>query len=663
MINIYKGKSELELDEKYSPIAQRFKSIYRLKCRYNFIDDNMTISALGIHIRELEYIFAFVFLGKNGKPLYYSLSPCYQSEDGEYRKSFTYFSKLNSSEMTNLLVDKNVSKLGQVIVDDLTSKNITFYTTFNFENQEDTFFKLFLLFILTAIRYEKNYKYFNYNEQTKKLISKIISKYKDNVIDSKTDLLYKETLLAFTIFIREGEFNIPLSLIPGQKLRPLTNYEIANTSDIQYYVWSEIYIQKITNDLIFNLISFNFPAMIRWTIIKNTSAGTYTNKSIVNKYNISDKVDIILDAMRLGRKSLSAEKKEKFQIKLFDAKLYETIVDAKKYLSLSQLSTLVLSENVGTPIATLYEIVNSDKSTEKSFHGTIQLSKNVFFECIYAVKCLQERGGIIHADLHANNIALNPYELFEFDLPDKPTDYLKAFIIGKETYTMEYTLTPYIIDFSRSILMPSLASRLDADFRKSYSKLFFRNQAHKVLRLLYRFYPKYVEANQEHIKGLIFSFPEQMYTILSYADYIMVCLSWKYCAKLVQNEELIAFISKVEAYIRGRFEAAIREITEAKEKIPTFGFISADIMAEFFSDFKGPKKGQTFMSIAIFDSKIEYTLRHKDKHPPWLDELKPSLPECATEVFGWEPNVLDVQLEETEKDKDEPAEVATSSWV
>ena len=82
-------------------------------------------------------------------------------------------------------------------------------------------------------------------------------------------------------------------LILGQKLMPLTKYNITNPKSLLFNPWRELYFNLECAILVLNYISPSFPVPVGWFYIQNGGKELYDNRHIHELFNASDESDSI----------------------------------------------------------------------------------------------------------------------------------------------------------------------------------------------------------------------------------------------------------------------------------------------------------------------------------------------------------------------------------
>jgi hypothetical protein len=273
----------------------------------------------------------------------------------------------------------------------------------------------------------------------------------------------------------------------GQKITPLNLLEAQNHFNIEYAPWKEFMIANKLSDLVINNISNGFSLTNSWFLIKNTEKGLFDNPSQSDrlaKSRIAIKIADILNQARIyTRQNINNIEGESFEIpelsssllgeqktyitswlssefKELYKKIQESIDHSKEYIIMSNVSLNVISEYLGKTIYdSIFFTKKSDYYRKLVSHPFSKKSHPYFrkymFELCYNLYCMNAKFGIIHGDLHLNNITLNTI-FYTKNLNIEIKDPKILFVLSHdEQYLFKHNFYDLcIIDFSRSIIHP-----------------------------------------------------------------------------------------------------------------------------------------------------------------------------------------------------------------
>lgn len=199
------------------------------------------------------------------------------------------------------------------------------------------------------------------------------------------------------------------------KFIPINKNELFVNDPLEENVLKELYINILISDVFFNqkirnpknneenkfaLISSSFPIYLDYFICPKASKDMFHNKNIVSKYKNKELTKELL------------EDSKNFQKKLFDLKnpsnyRIQKIHEAHKEI-VNELKNLH-NPNYGTSVIILLQEkadMDLDKYLENSSYISIEEVKILSFYILHTLYCLHECLGIIHLDLHLENILL-----------------------------------------------------------------------------------------------------------------------------------------------------------------------------------------------------------------------------------------------------------------
>lgn len=449
------------------------------------------------------------------------------SKDGEYKHRLIKFDKIN---IENKLLDKYYD----YFIQELKNKEFDlFCDVFNIKNKKikkkylnklnnkQLFIKVYLISWLVEMYniYTKNQP-ININE----LYNNIMFSNKDIEIFKKYHTNDIRTIIKEFICF-DSEYKIEI----GQKLIPFNYIQLKEYNNIIHFQWKELLINRIITNLIYNSNSTCFSIFIDWFLIQNSNKNLYDNVEIYKKILYSDKIKEILNYLYLAKNNLielkSFNEKEKL-INTLLMKLKKIIKDSESGILMSNISLCYFSEYSGKTIYDyLYKLANNNK--EKCNIGNLYTDYNIFskylFEIIYSLYCLNLKG-IIHGDLHLNNITINSsQELCNntniiYDLNNNYNENILDYILNyqsniefksKNNYLdncyifKHYGSYPCIIDFSRSFLLVNI---IDEDIiEKEKNKIrnnFIKTEKKRIINELNKIFPNYIKNNAHKIKFL-----------------------------------------------------------------------------------------------------------------------------------------------------------------
>lgn len=439
---------------------------------------------------------------KNIIPKFIIINGGYDSKDGEYRNGLLSFHSLDMIQsplfekyhLNELLLDiKNYLK------DKLKDRFLGLYEDFFYPNEDiqmsvnykDSYENIDRLYIYFSFAW---FKFFNDrkldiipNHLGKKYIE-LFTGNKDhlkedeeffnsicNKYESKSIMSIRYALNNFInyYFMNENAIDIVLQLNIkfGQKLIPLSLSEVSNPFSIVKKPWREYLISLKLSDYVLNNISPGFAITNNWFYIKNSRKGLFDNEIQYDKLERSEIVEQISTLLKRAQKYASDNEYNKYtssnkkiiksfvinKFKKLAEKINDPIVYANDEILMSNVALNIISEYVGR---TFYDmIILSQKSV---YYNNLlgnpfgnfdnEYFKKYIFDICYNILCLNQRAGIIHGDLHLNNVTGKPSNYNN----SKVDNLQKLYIIDDDNYylTPDNNYDICIIDFSRSIISP-----------------------------------------------------------------------------------------------------------------------------------------------------------------------------------------------------------------
>lgn len=519
--------------------------------------------------------------------------PTYRSQDGEYRHRF-----IGYDQFVQLFekYSEIFSIVEQMVVDKLASGKLQFYADFyyprgckvdtkymnEFVNNTRIAIKLYTIawirdYHIIHLKIPENhmnpaYQYIIYQTEDLPIYKEVSEKLKG---DNKYENLIMHCALYYQD-VNDPEFNVQ-RLSCGQKIFPLTVLEAIREGDINYSVWREMYITNLLSNLVLNMVCPSFPFIGSWFYIQNSHAGLFDNISMFEKYKHSDIATEVSRQLReVDRYNYYSRDRQNGALSgkflQLSKNINKAVVYADSDIRLTNLSVCVTSEYVGRTLRDIPNII----AQELHYHGLDLLftSEDYFckhmFEYIYAFYCMNTRLGVIHGDLHMNNVTI--YRLYEMvDLNNKPliTDPMIMYILAdskktggcgmkneekeggrsdkkesadkKEstkkknhkspptydtsTETRSYVfphngLFSMVIDLSRAVIGD--VRRLENEFGALYAEAYFRDQQNRLLHIINQNFPTVIESSHATIVRLVSDNFPLMFKIISCVDVFTV---------------------------------------------------------------------------------------------------------------------------------------------
>ena len=527
LIKIFKKKylNKIPSNKLLNNFKYELSSINRyLKLIYIFSNLNIhktnficTVLKISRNKQQINYAYIYGLVENNDiRNLYILNSTSLISKDGEYRhrfidynmllelqnnKIYNHFYKYLSNEYLNNEFELNIEIFNLLDNDilDKYSKKI---------KNSNILLNIYLISWITEIyNIYTNDQEINLNESSNNILfsNKDIQIF-TNYIKNNKDI--NKLIDRFTFY------NYKLELELGQKLIPFNYIELKDYKNIIHHQWKELLINKTTINLIYNLNSPCFSLFGNWFLIINSNKNLFDNPAIFDKLFYSDSIKEILNYLYLAKNNLinlNNEQKNdsKNTITNLIKKLKLIISSSENNLLMSNVSMCYISEYSGKTIFDYFNKLINSKQIDKNIGNLLsdyELFKKYIFEIIYSLYCLNIKG-IIHGDLHLNNITFN---IQNYNNNEKDNNYV-IYNINKDnyenlsnTYTFRhYGCYPCIIDFSRSyIYLKSIHENIIEKEKNKIRNKFIKNEKKRIICELNKIFPNYIKNNYHKIKFL-----------------------------------------------------------------------------------------------------------------------------------------------------------------
>lgn len=534
---------------------------------------NIKSESTTVHQSKNERMFG------NLVPKFIVINGSYESKDGEFRNGIISLITLDIIQ-SYVLEKYHLNDLLIEIINyckkTMNDRKYGLYEDFFYpsedvkikSNYKDTYENINMLYVYFAFAWFKffydlyldiipnhlntNYKdFFTKNSKWKnedlKFFTKLLNKY-----NNKTFLIFKYILNNYINRYITNENELDDVLLTnrkyGQKIIPLSISEVENPFNIAKKPWREYLISLHLTDFVLNNIAPNFAITNTWMYIKNSKKGLFDNDIQYDKMDrseIAEQIHILLKRAYTYSKDNENNKYKNNKLvksivinkfKTLTEKINEPILYINDEILMSNVALNIISEYVGR---TFYDVVFLSKSKYYNdlignpFTGNgINFSKYMFDLC-YALLCLNKRGGVIHGDLHLNNITIRSAKY-----KNKPKNSKTFYIIGDNLYCLPDTnYHMCLIDFSRSIISNDFIDQYnDLSLPKSFiikkSPYFFNDQIERMIHI-YKNYNSSI--NHEELKYMFTNNHQFVFKLLTVLDL------YGFCKKSIQllNSDII----------------------------------------------------------------------------------------------------------------------------
>jgi hypothetical protein len=697
----WSSSTDLNIIHRFLPIPEIGYSVICYRATKVLVDPHMHVEAI--------YAFVYVDVQFDDKniyiiPKYVCASPTYASRDGEYRQRFIPFSqillaknkypdlweeaenevlaKMVETYLADDIYDKYTipidggSETSAIISGDLIFNADIYPSEENMElsdvltkwaNNSRMAIHLYIAaWLVDGLNIYNNLEENHINENYKVIIydddtdNEFFDKWTEKS-ELKIQLVKCSKILSFIQTIEECETNF---LKVGQKIIPLTIQEVL-TRDIALGVWKEVIIGNLCSNLVINGIAPGFAVSGPWFFLQGVDSGLYDNMAMHEKFNFSSDIlslnKMLKDARDLVWRDGNAGTAD---LDSLAKQINDTLRYSAAYVTITDVSIVSLSQWIGSTIRDwprmlrTYRLNNLNVAwvTLHTFDNPHVFTKYIF-DWIYSCHAMNSRAGILHGDLHLNNITVHKFiEL------NKMVDGVQEYKVGPDPMSM-YVVPPInaagkmldtfdpdnniycfdsygycggLIDYSRAIVMDLETIRKmdkDALADEEYVK---RRQKENLLRLFHKFLPDIVDKNELKMRALILEKFELMVKIgfaldpFNIADNVHLLLESEFpnnfkklrtakdllrnfpapaSVELTPEEEgpLDPFIPKLLSGIRdftrewivSHLIRAINDDLKYPEEVPWIGEL---IINKFFGDYTiAGRKGEDFKTYNVYD--------------------------------------------------------------
>lgn len=460
------------------------------------------------------------------------------------------------------------------------------------------------------------------------------------------------------------------SLVCGQKLAPLTLRELARPFDPAFAAWRELLAAGVASDLVLNRISPSFPFVNQWCYAEGAAAPElFENAAMGDRFRRSDLAEGAAAKVREGR-ALLAPAGAAGAVGDFSARLYDAIHHAQSYLIQSGVARLLTMEDVGLTLGAFGTAIRRAASPyvdDLQLFATPAAAARVLFELVYGAHCLHAVGGVVHGDIHANNIALaaggNAGFAAEPGGAARPLTEggVVAYALSDEERDVfvfpHGGITACLIDFSRAFVVGGEAARrVEARLGGYRLPPLQRDQADRALRALHRHAPELVAASAGAIRAALWSDPGLVHEALAAADVAAIgaavagALEAELAAKLTPPDqrrlpicgEAIALARRVAE--EGRRELADR-LSRLGEPPGERAFPGAAVLARLFDAYRFPAlpdpRALRLLDAWSATNPPRWSGEAYARFPPWarLDEIEKRYPpgDVGRDIIGRSP--------------------------
>lgn len=626
-------------------------------------------------------------------PEYLCISPTFSSRDGEYRgDGFITWNEFQHAyeEHSELL-----SRVEEVIIALVEEKIITLdVTVYPVQRKNEILTQIdeerLIIRIMAASllidghNYAQNIMQVHTNSNYLKLVSMI---YKNTILDEivkSIDYFKYAGLLSFKV----GKPNRSRRPRCGQKLIPMTLKEAIEFKNPRHKIWKEVDAQLASTDLVINFICPSFSIYNNWTFIDNDKdQGFYEGKYMREKYMESIRSTLTIDTLKNARKDIPKkihkEGEEEMPINYtygqLSIKIYNAIEYGESLLIASKLSLCSLSEYVGYAFGSVPKLIRGLDFIElniENMFSNIDLFARHMFDWMYACHCIHTKLGIIHGDLHLNNVTLfrsaSVYKV-DVDVDDKKikvkpkfTNPTIAYILGDygehNCYLFECTGNYVcLIDFSRCMYGIQSLKRFEKERGQVFANGIFESQLDRMIKIIKLYAPKdFMDKHESKMKQYARNNPDNFFKLVSPIDFIMFSrylreglkeevkhlgeklgeFEVRHCQVSPEAVALVdnIYITALALFMKNLTIAFAEPVTEVKTPSPgikskepkksVVKFIGADLIKSVFGRWlytnytEEQRQKMDLLDVWNFNNPLKYSCRDYETWPDWAKAEK-----------------------------------------
>lgn len=560
-----------KMNLRYSSIVRI--NIMRLAMVTSISETDMYVTVFTLHDPafdesvNLSYLYS-VFMKKQGKSgdfvvlsgafehKKFCISPSLISCDGEYRRRFNNARSIgilpakfpNEWNAVELAVRKKVEKKGWVVTENTyypteASKTVSNTLPESIRERDMTMFFLQATWLVNTIDHIRGVQENHINKKYQKIV----------LGDMKSDVAALKSIMSKFGGTIEVIYNVlthvnanpnyPISynlLEMGQKLVPLNIAEVQNPFDMAFKPWKEYLISNRMSSLVASGIACGFSVITKWLYIKNTSKGLFDNEiqyQRMEKGRMAKEIAQLLanarDRSILDPKIHQAATMIVDKFKHLKSLIQAPIDFCKEEIIMSNVALCIISEYVGKTFLDATVICGRSAYYRDQlgdpFGGGYDIFCRYMFELLYNLYCMNRYMGLIHGDLHLNNVAIRQKKIsVGYNFADVKDPKI-LFVIDDMQFLMptkDYNTC--IIDFSRSSIH---RDKMDL-FKISYIEKSFKSMARaeqidavdreRLIRLYINLFPDSGE-HKAAMEALFVNHYDETFKILSVLDVYNFC--------------------------------------------------------------------------------------------------------------------------------------------
>jgi hypothetical protein len=385
----------------------------------------------------------------------------------------------------------------------------------------------------------------------------------------------------------------------GQKIIPITNKGVQSIGDTSIPVWSEINILRRVTDLYLNNITSGIGAFHEWFFIYGANRHLFDNDTARTLDNSDDDTVIINSLIGLA--------KHGSEVKYADNN------------NMSDIGVCLVMECTGRTVYNIADLMNSPeyaKNTGSLYSCKARSAKHVF-EVVYTLMCMYGKLGIIHGDLHLNNVTMK--KSVSVDEPSEGKRHELYIIDGDVFAWRTASRNSVIIDFSRSMMIPP-----DSDMSATLLEQYGDNILNYYKILL----PQFYSDNRETLETAVVDQFNLVYKVFAAVDMYMfsqktLVFVSKYKKQLSTCTYIVKLMEKINKIALFYLTTAMLKHITDKTPLSKIRSPNRDILYKCFSQAIVPDISKVKAhSVYHYNTTMRYSYLEWETLPPMFKHRK-----------------------------------------
>lgn len=290
----------------------------------------------------------------------------------------------------------------------------------------------------------------------------------------------------------------------GCKLVPLTLHEAASPGDPSFPAWRELRVAELCSDLVINMAAPGFPLLAAWTFLRGSGEALFANAEMHSRFREAAAGDRAMGHLLQARRGLLGVARARG----LDRMLLRAAREAEGSLVMADTALLQVSELVGPTLENAAAAGTRVGDAARAHLAEPAQQQALIFGLCFSAHALHLRG-VIHGDLHTNNMALRPEPV----APGARDAFLLG-LAGDAYLVPRAPMRACVIDFSRAVLREDSEACAGIGHRQ-----LFREQLEQGLQALARQYAPRFDGD---LGRALRDNPAGGFAVLAAADFVAI---------------------------------------------------------------------------------------------------------------------------------------------